>query len=550
MLAPESSPAEDRTIRAGLVATLLIAAALRFAGLAEAPPGLWFDEALNLTDAARVLGESPEGASGAGLRLVYPDVFPREGMFVALLAAARRAFGGGVATMRGVSASVGLATVAALFLALRSVAGGRIALAASAFLAGMKWHLIFSRLLFRTLLAPLWGVLVFAAAARARRVGSVASAATLGALIAGGFYTYPSWYFVAPGTVALAAWAIAGAPRRGARAAAAVSAFLVVAAPLALHYVLRPADLLARPDAVSPLKAESPARELAGNLVEALGMFHWKGDHVPKHNVPLAPALDPIAGGAFAIGLAACAARARRRDPLGVALLGWLALGIAPTVFAQTDSPNFLRTLVATPAVAGIAGVGLVAACEAGARFGRARGVGRAGALAAGAGVALVAAAGSIGARDVFAKWAPSPETWASFNGPESDLGRAAAEAPPGSVVFVPAHLAEHLSFRYRATAERPAPREGDAPVVVPYSDFAFLRPAPGDDRPRFVVATAHNRVYPVLEALVPEGRIARELRRPGGGVWALLYAIPPGAFPDPARVAAAEAAHPADVRW
>jgi len=43
-----------------------------------------------------------------------------------------------------------------------------------------------------------------------------------------------------------------------------------------------------------------------------------------------------------------------------VDLLGWIACGMATTIFTHTDSPNFLRSLVMTPAVATVVAIGLV----------------------------------------------------------------------------------------------------------------------------------------------------------------------------------------------
>lgn len=589
---PSLSPALERFL---LIAILALAALLRFPRLDVAPPGLWYDEALDLRDAARAALEGP--------RIVYPDVFPREPMFITMLIAWGAAFGRGVTEARAMSATIGVATVLALYGMARRWAGPRVALLAAWMLAAMGWHVLFSRLLFRTLLLPLWIVLIAWAAKSLRDAirdedrdersegaemnrptglrSAPARAALLGALVGGGFYTYLSWFFLLPGVGALCAWALwpAGEASTVARACrpgvdpdgevedpgtrlpsppnpssapktqagrlchiAFALALIAVAAPIGIDYALHPDHILARPGAVSIFNGPDPAREIARNLVQALGMFHVRGDHVPKQNLRAeAPALDPVQGALFALGVAVAFVRARRRDPLALLALGWLALGIAPTIFTKTDSPNQLRTLVATPAIALLGAMGAEQLLRAGSRL-RAktrapdeeraaspesrspngknatptglktklseRGVaptsqpralarnpfvvGHAPRFAVPSllvcivVVLLVTTAALVG---VFAhrgvrEWSRARSVWESFSGPETDLGRKAARTPEGVEFWAPAFLTEHLSFRYMAASERPRPalREmgGElAANVRAYADFAFLRGAP-----------------------------------------------------------------------
>ena len=516
---------------AGMALVLLLGGGLRFARLDETPPGLWFDEALNAQDALAT-------ARGGPWRLVYPDEFPREPLWVWMLAGATRLAGPELVALRATAAVVGLATTLALFLLVRDTAGGRVAVLAAAVLATLRWHVIFSRLLFRSLLLPLWLTLLVWCAVRARQLPSAPRAAILGALIGGGFYTYLAWFFMLPGVAALTVWPAAGRPRREAvrfSGVALVTAALV-AAPILIHYARHPEHLTARPAAVSPLsEGLGPALgEIGGNLIEALGMFHIRGDHVPKHNLPWKPALDPLQGVFFLIGLVETLRRARRREPLGWILPLWLGLGLTPTILTRTDSPNFLRTLGVTPAVAVLVALGI----EAGWRLAEPLATGRGirVALAATA-MAWVAASGVLTARDVFGRWGRDPVVWESFNGREAQLGRGAAETPAGVIFWAPAFLAAHRSFLYLA-GER---------EVRPYENFDGLRPDGGS---RWIAVTDHNAMRPVLERLAPGGHLRRELRRPDGRAWAWIYAVPEGALPDPAEVARAEAAHPVDVRW
>ena len=440
-------PLTRRLVWLALGGILLLAGGLRLARLDSVPPGLWFDEALNGQDAARVWAP-PE--QGGGFKLVYPDEFPREPMYETLLALAVGAGGPRVAVLRTVSALVGLAAVLLLFGMLRREAGTGVALGAAAMLGVMRWHIIFSRLVFRTIiLAPWLAGLVWAALAWRRRP-SWARAAALGLMFGGGFYTYLAWYFMAPLLVALAGWLGWEAWRRRllthVALAAAVGALVV--APLAVHYAAHPADLMARPGAVSVF-SQGPAqaiRQVARNAAEAALMFHWRGDHVPKHNIPWRPALDTLQGLLMLAGLAVAVRRIVRGGAgraLWLIVLGWIACGLLATVLTVTDSPNFLRTLCITPAVAALTGLGLATVAGGIARLTRRPAAGW------GLAVALVLVSAAWSGWDVYGQWARRPDVWQSFNGDMAGLARVAGELPEGDLVFVPAFLAGHRTFQF-----------------------------------------------------------------------------------------------------
>lgn len=523
----------------GLTALMAVGAALRLAHLDSVPPGLWFDEALNLQDAttAAVTGH---------FRMVYTEVFPREPMFLTLLTLLMKAGATTVAQLRGLSVAIGLITLLALYGCLRTAGERGVALAAAASLAVLRWHAVMSRVMLRTLLLPLWITLIVWAAFAMRRRPSWSRAVILGALVGGGFYTYLAWYFMLPGVGLLCLWAVWPALRSRAlrgRALAAVAAALLTAAPILYDYATHPDHIISRPKAVS-LTGEGRgwrdvAAEIGKNAMDAAGMFHRRGDHVPTVNIPEAPALDPVMGVVFVAGLAALLWGAARGRPLEIVVLGWLLLGISPTILTKTDSPNFLRTLVATPAVATILALGLVRPGE----WLLERSPGR---LARVGWTSLVVAVLLVSSlwttRDVFFRWARDERVWQGFNGAEAQVGRAALDTPAGTSIWIPGHIRDHRTVRFLTR---------DLKSVHSYRSFAFLRPSGGDSGPRRIVVTFHNQLYPVLEALVPEGKIVNVFDVPGGKSWALVYEIPEGGLPPADLVDRAETAHPVkDVGW
>ncbi len=132
-------------------------------GPGHVPPGLWSDEALNAQDAWAVW------QPGGHFRIVYAELFPREPLYETLLALTVRLAGPSVVALRTLSVAIGMLTVLLLYLVLRAEAGERIAFYAAAVLATMRWHVIFSRLIFRTLVCRLDGGLVWRALAWRRR---------------------------------------------------------------------------------------------------------------------------------------------------------------------------------------------------------------------------------------------------------------------------------------------------------------------------------------------------------------------------------------------
>lgn len=524
---------------AAFVATAALALALRLPNLQTVPPGLWFDEALNAQDALQT-------AVTGDFKIVYADVFPREPLFVTLLALAMKAGAASVESLRLVPVALGLLTVFALYGALRSAGEHGLAVAAAAMLAALRWHAIMSRLLFRTLLLPLWIALLVWTAYAVRKNPTWSRMFLFGGLLGGGFYTYLSWYFVLPGVMALALWALWPALRSNLhriRAVSALAVALLTVAPLAWNYVQHPEHIVSRPKAVSLGGEEGDLSvalgEVRKNAVDVLGMFHLAGDHVPTVNLPEAPALDPVMGVFFVVGLGFCLWGGVRRRSLEIMILTWLVLGLAPTIFTRTDSPNFLRTCVATPAVACIVAMGWVRPMEwALDRF-------RLAALRPLCVMILalaVLASGLLASRDIYLRWSRDEQVWAKFNAAEAQIGRAARSAPPGGSFWIPESIRNHRTVRFLTR---------DLNSIHAYRNFSFLRPSPRLEGPRWVVVTVHNQLYPVLQELVPDGRYTDTFQWPSGVTWGLVYEIPEGSLPSPAVVDRAEARHPVpDISW
>jgi len=328
----------------------LLAAVLRFPELGRWPPGLYHDEAINGLDALRVL----QGA--------HPVFFTanngREPLFIYLVAASVAVLGRSAFAVRLISAVLGTLTVPATFLLGRALFDRRVALLAALIIAIAVWPINLSRVGFRAVTMPLFVALTLWAFWRLLKDGKVWGGVFAGLLL----YTYLAARFVplAFGFFVLyLVWTRHPIPWHRLLLFGLVA--VVVASPLLGYFVLHRTEALQRAYQVSILNPDINGGDLSGTLlrhtVRTLLMFNWRGDFIPRHNVPLRPVFDPLLSLAFWIGLV-CAVR-RWRDPPYALVLLWIATLLLPTTLAE-DAPHFLRGVGILPVIFFLPALGLV----------------------------------------------------------------------------------------------------------------------------------------------------------------------------------------------
>ena len=148
-----------------LIFVIGVASFLRLYNIDETPPGLYPDEAMNGNNALEVL------ATGE-YKVFYPENNGREGLFINIQALSVYIFGNEPWALRGVSALFGILTVLGLYFLTKELFSCeiikiyegtkvKIALLSSFFLATSFWHILFSRIGFRAIMAPFfltWGI--------------------------------------------------------------------------------------------------------------------------------------------------------------------------------------------------------------------------------------------------------------------------------------------------------------------------------------------------------------------------------------------------------
>jgi 4-amino-4-deoxy-L-arabinose transferase-like glycosyltransferase len=396
-----------------LGAILALAAFLRLFQLAAFPPGLYVDEAMDGNNAQEALETHR-------FQVFYPEDNGREGLYIGVAALSLAAFGNRAWALRLPAAVFGVLTVWGLYLLGAELVSVRAGLWAAFFLATSFWHLVFSRMAFRAIAAPLflvWSLYLLLAALRRARSGKPHTAWTiLAGLVYGlGFYTYPA-YRVTP-LLVIAIW-ISQVPRgRGSAKNAWLFAGAAAAAmtPLALYFAGHPGAFWGRAALVSVFDRPRPAVEILLNFWRTARMLFTRGDRNWRHNVAWQAELFWPVAGCMAVGVW------RAWKPHRPLVL-WLLLGLLPAVLA-TEAPHSLRAILMLPAVCLLAALGAEQVHHWLARTLPARD------LQAAAAVCIVALCYQP-YRMYFEIWARSPQTAAAFDLPYTELARRIAAAP------------------------------------------------------------------------------------------------------------------------
>ncbi|KKT26318.1 MAG: hypothetical protein UW11_C0016G0012 [Parcubacteria group bacterium GW2011_GWA2_43_9b] len=371
-----------------LLAILAIAAFFRFYHLAQIPPGLYPDVAINGNDALTALKTH-------NFKVFYPENNGREGLFINLIALSFWLFGVSVWTIKIVPAIFGLLTVLGIFFLTKQLfsyfATRRaeiIALLSTLFIAVSFWHVNFSRLGFRAIMVPfilVWSFyFLFKGLDLAHRhqTGALICLPLAGLFFGLGFYTYIA-FRVAPLIllVPVIFELIRYWPKIKQFWRSKLSYweflkktysydiwwlwdifFLVViltALPMIMYFWRNPADLMSRTGQISVFSSANPIQQTAVSAVKTLGQFVLFGDNNARHNIPGSPAifwpLIPffILGIGFSIWQIGRPKNYQNSNwPLlqtNFLLLIWWGAMLLPSIMTNEGLPHSLRSIGSIP---------------------------------------------------------------------------------------------------------------------------------------------------------------------------------------------------------
>ena len=364
----------------GLLLILIIAIFFRFYNLALTPPGLYPDEAMDGTNAQEALSTS-------NFKVFYPENNGREGLFINIQAILLKIFKVNEPwVLRSESAVFGILTVLGIYLLLQFVFRKKIyshlvAFLASFFIAISFWHINFSRISFRAIMAPaflVWGIYLLIRSLETLREPEIKTKKLLWLSLIGGavyglgmhsyiayratpllvilIYVFYLWLYKVNFKKLFLAFVIY------------VAASLVVFAPLGIYFLKNPADFFGRTSGLSITASSTPLKDLGMNIVKTLGMFNIRGDGNWRHNYSGAPEIYWFVGIFFIIGILLCWNRTFTRKALDddgneirfawLINVSWLAVAMLPVIISNEGIPHALRSILMIPAAYMLAGLG------------------------------------------------------------------------------------------------------------------------------------------------------------------------------------------------
>jgi 4-amino-4-deoxy-L-arabinose transferase-like glycosyltransferase len=369
-----------------VLALMIIAGTMRFYALGAWPSGLYHDEAYNGLDALQVLaGDRP---------LYFAANNGREPLFIYLVSLSIGLLGRGIFPLRLPAAIIGVLLVPASYFMARELFNRRVGILTAALVTITLWPLHLSLIGLRAGALPLFIALSIGLGVRAYRSGYTRHWIMAGIVYGLSFYTYLASRFT-PLVLLLMLIVMlimrrTRQPWRGYLIFALAA--LIVATPLIVTAVLHWEVVMGRPGDVSIFNPAINHGDSIGTLIRsianALGMFFWRGDGIPRHNVPYRPVFDPFMVLFFAFGLIRLIIVAlgpassppkpllrflrpgpdmpytprTRQKPLSklssIFTLIWIGVLLLPTILAE-DSPHFLRAVGVLPVVLMVPAVGL-----------------------------------------------------------------------------------------------------------------------------------------------------------------------------------------------
>lgn len=389
-----------------LTLILLSAGFFRFWRIAEMPPGLYPDEAMNGNNALEALHNHD-------FKVFYPENNGREGLFINIQSVTVAIFGNEPWVLRLVSGIFGFFTVLGLYFLIGELFYDKnkdekyryrifkhnfsksevLALISSYLLAVSFWHINFSRIGFRAIMAPFFLVWSFYFLFLFFRKHKFSVLFLSGFIYGLGFHSYIA-YRATPILIFLVFfyfWLRQPEERKKIFIYAIVFFAFAVAAmsPLLVYFYKNPQDFLGRTSQVSIFSSEKPLVLLAENIVKTIGMFWYRGDLNFRHNFAGEPQLVWPVGIFFALGIIIyifrifksrinhnnqnienlniensvkivdCKLKINKFILPELLLLSWIIIGLLPVVISSEGIPHALRAIIIIPPVITISAAGI-----------------------------------------------------------------------------------------------------------------------------------------------------------------------------------------------
>jgi len=373
-------------IKYALIILLILTAAwfrlYRLAGPEQTPPGLFSDEAMNGLDVL-------ESIETGHMKIFYERNVGREGLFINIQGLFVRALDTyDPWVLRFPSAIFGILTVLLFYFLLlelfyKTPRRHLIAFYSAFLMAILPWHITFSRIGFRAILAPLLLILtvtlLFKALRKIKENKKYLSLFFAAGLIYGlGFHTYIA-YRITPLIIISIFWAYTyfyKIPWKNLtkQIIAFSSGAILTILPIALYFVNNPEYFFKRIGEVTIFQDPNWAWLMIKNFCLQISMIFFSGDKVPRFNYGQMPELTPLMTIFTIIALiyffnkkTLKTAKLINETEIKLAFILsfiWVFIAMLPAVLSDQDMPHSLRSILTIPPILIITGVGLYIALE------------------------------------------------------------------------------------------------------------------------------------------------------------------------------------------
>jgi 4-amino-4-deoxy-L-arabinose transferase-like glycosyltransferase len=359
------APARGRNAVVLMTLVLGLAGFLRLFHLTQTPPGLYPDEAMNGNNALEALRTGE-------FKVFYPENNGREGLMIAIQALSLRVFGVREPwVLRFPSTIIGTLTVLGMFFLGREMFSSGVGLFAAFLTATSTWHIYFSRMSFRVILAPLlmvWALYFFLSALRRIDSGSawIRTALAGGVIYGLGFYSYLVFRITPLVFLVFLPWRWRSAAFWPVAAVFTLTAF-VVAVPIGLYFLREPSELFARSEGIFVFAREQPLYLFFDNIGKMIGMLFVAGDGNWRHNYSGRPELFWPVASLLVVGAARGVYEIYRDRPRSLSyalLLVWAAIVLLTAALSTDAIPSAIRSLLMLPPVLVLAAEGGVAVAD------------------------------------------------------------------------------------------------------------------------------------------------------------------------------------------
>ncbi|MHB9020007.1 MAG: glycosyltransferase family 39 protein, partial [Minisyncoccota bacterium] len=287
-----------------LLLVLIIASFFRLYNLSGidtgVPPGLYPDEAINGNNALEAIDTND-------FKIFYPENNGREGLFINIQALFLKLFGNEPWVLRLPSAIFGILTILGIYLFGSILFNNTsIGLLSSFFTAISFWHINFSRIGFRAIMAPfflVWALYLLILAIKKNNTfnkplnadhSSWLLAAFSGLIYGAGFYSYIA-YRITPLLILVIFFIYWLKNIRKEDVLEVFKIFtlftFIAILPLSVYFIQNPQDFLGRTTQISIFTSATPLKDLGSNILKTAGMFNFSGDTNWRHNFAGKPEL-------------------------------------------------------------------------------------------------------------------------------------------------------------------------------------------------------------------------------------------------------------------